>query len=172
MRSRPFEAAASAASHAKAHPFRARVQTWLSADNAALTEMDVRKLAVGVVEFEADRGAGLRPTAVDIGHGKFEAFRLLDADPMLGPGDAVKDRGLARFGDAVDARPRGTSVDIKLKSMSEMIGSYTVSQVMEKIWKIVAPGSVSSPPRMRSRAARCSGVARLSRTSTHSPLPS
>jgi len=43
---------------------------------------------------------------------------------------------------------------------------------MAKIWKIVAAGSVSSPPRTRSSAARCAGVARRSSTSTHSPLPS
>jgi len=66
--------------------------------------MDFRKLAVGVVKLEVDRGVGLRPATADLGHGKFESLWLLDAHPVLGPGGGIQDRGAAGFEGAGEAR--------------------------------------------------------------------
>ena len=58
------------------------------------------------------------------------------------------------------------------KEMGAKIGSWTFSRVEAKTLKIVAPGSVSWPLRMRSSASRWPASALLSMTMAASPWPS
>ena len=56
--------------------------------------MQMRKLAVGVLEIQRDRPIGLAGAAANLGQTKLEALQEIDAHAMLGAGNGVAD-GLA-----------------------------------------------------------------------------
>lgn len=69
--------------------------------DAALAEVNFRKLTLGIGEFELDRLRRLGPAASDLGKPVFEAVHHIDANPVCRSRHWIEDRLTAAFGYAL-----------------------------------------------------------------------
>src|SRR6185312_17320306 len=86
-----------------------------SVDNAALAEMQMRKLAVGVGEVYPDRLRRLRPAASDLRLLVFEAADDVDARSVFAACDRVDDWLAAALGYARHRQPRLAAFDVDME---------------------------------------------------------
>ena len=149
------------------------VASWRSAHDAALAEIDVRELRRGNSEVRSAIG---RDTVV---HPR-PISAIVYSKPL---GISIRARCSAPVTGFLIGSPRpwsrrarptgrcGRRCPPRIR-LGAKIGSCSFSSVVENTWKMVAPGSVSCPLRMRNSASRCASVARSSMTTAASPLPS
>src|SRR5262249_33465206 len=120
------------------HGLDSRVRHVGLAHDAALAEMDLGELAVGVGKLQPNRPRGLGPTASDLGKRVFETIDHLDAHPVLRPGH--RPRPSVTPGTTKRAlRPEMSTWN----SMGAKIGSCNFSNVDANTLKTVLPGAVS-----------------------------
>jgi len=86
-----------------------------------MTEMQMRELAVRVLQIERYRTAGLAAGTADLSQSKFEAIREIDAYAMLCTSDRVS-QGFApncRHTWNLDSSTAGVDIDIKGDGMKQ-----------------------------------------------------
>src|ERR1700722_2807093 len=81
-----------------------------------VAEMEMRELAVGILQVKRDRAAGLADAAGDLGLSELEALRKIDAHAMLGPGHRVADRFASRDDEARNLDPRASRIDVHVET--------------------------------------------------------
>src|SRR5580692_3624393 len=83
--------------------------------DAALAEIDVGELRVGIGELDRHRLRYGGPAAPHLGERIFESVRDIDADAILRAGDRILDRLAAALGDAAHDQPALTGVDVDVE---------------------------------------------------------
>src|SRR4029453_10526960 len=97
------------------HGLDCRIGHVRSAHDAALAEMNLGELGVGVGEFQPDRAGGLAPAAPDFGERVFEPVDHVDADAVLRAGHRIEDWLTAAFGHAGHHQARLSRGDVELE---------------------------------------------------------
>src|SRR5580692_3912806 len=90
-------------------------------DDAALAQIDVGELRVGVGKFERHRVRNGVPAASHLGKRILKSVRDIDADAILCAGDRILDRFAATLGNAAHHQPAlaGVDVDVKVDSSED-----------------------------------------------------
>ena len=145
-------------------------RTCRSLDDVALRHVEGRELRMRGLDHKSDgtlRACGAAPDLADV---VFKTVRQVDPGRVLLAVTGLCNGLPAGLDPSRHAEPRRSRVDVEVDFGED--GVVIVSKVAENTWNRVAPGSVSRPLIIRSRASRCSGDAfasTIGATSWHFP---
>ena len=98
-----------------------------------MAEMNMRELAVGILQVERDGAVDLTGAAGDLGLSELEALREIDTNAMFRAGDRITDRLADREHDAWNIEPRAASVHIDVEGNGMELGGIFQSDSLCRI---------------------------------------